>query len=32
VHRVRWMNADGSGTKIAVNAPLGGVNGAPPDY
>jgi hypothetical protein len=32
VHRVRWMNADGSGTKIVVNAPLGGVNGAPPDY
>jgi hypothetical protein len=32
VHRVRWMDADGSGTKIAVNAPLGGVKGAPPDY
>src|SRR5688572_17053775 len=32
VHRVRWMDADGSGTKVVVNAPLGGVNGAPPDY
>jgi hypothetical protein len=32
VHRVRWMDADGSGTKIIVNAPLGGVKGAPPDY
>ena len=32
VHRVRWMDADGSGRKIAVNAPLGGVKGAPPDY
>jgi hypothetical protein len=32
VHRVRWIDADGSGTKLVVNAPLGGVNGAPPDY
>jgi hypothetical protein len=32
VHRVRWMDAYGNGRKIAVNAPLGGVNGAPPDY
>jgi hypothetical protein len=32
VHRVRWMDADGSGRKVAVNAPLGGVKGAPPDY
>jgi hypothetical protein len=32
VHRVRWMDADGSGRKIVVNAPLGGVKGAPPDY
>ena len=32
VHRVRWMDAYGNGRKIAVSAPLGGVNGAPPDY
>ena len=32
VHRVRWMDADGSGTKIVVNAPLAGLKGAPPDY
>lgn len=32
VHRVRWMDAHGTGRKIVVNAPLGGVNGAPPDY
>ena len=32
VHRVRWMDAYGNGRKIVVNAPLGGVAGAPPDY
>ena len=32
VHRVRWINADGSGQKMVVNAPLGGVKGVPPDY
>jgi hypothetical protein len=32
VHRVRWIDAYGNGRKIVVNAPLGGVNGAPPDY
>ena len=32
VHRVRWMDAYGNGRKIVVNAPLGGVNGGPPDY
>jgi hypothetical protein len=32
VHRVRWMDVHGNGSKIVVNAPLGGVNGAPPDY
>jgi hypothetical protein len=32
VHRVRWMDAHGNGRKIVVNAPLGGVNGGPPDY
>jgi hypothetical protein len=32
VHRARWMDAAGNGRKIIVNAPLGGVKGAPPDY
>ncbi|HJU42989.1 MAG TPA: VCBS repeat-containing protein [Vicinamibacterales bacterium] len=32
VHRVRWIDAHGNGRKIVVNAPLAGVNGAPPDY
>ena len=32
VHRARWMDAEGNGRKIIVNAPLGGVKGAPPDY
>jgi hypothetical protein len=32
VHRVRWIDADGSGRKMVVNAPLGGVKGAAPDY
>ena len=32
VHRVRFINAEGNGRKMIVNAPLGGVNGAPPDY
>lgn len=32
VHRVRWMDAHGDGRKVVVNAPLAGVNGAPPDY
>jgi hypothetical protein len=32
VHRVRWIDAAGDGKKMIVNAPLGGVNGAPPDY
>jgi hypothetical protein len=32
VHRVRWIDAEGNGRKMVVNAPLGGVNGAPPDY
>jgi hypothetical protein len=32
VHRVRWIDAEGNGRKMIVNAPLGGVNGAPPDY
>jgi hypothetical protein len=31
-HRVRWIDAAGDGRKLIVNAPLGGVNGAPPDY
>ena len=32
VHRVRFIDAEGNGRKMIVNAPLGGVNGAPPDY
>lgn len=32
VHRVRWIDAEGNGRKMVVNAPLGGVGGAPPDY
>jgi hypothetical protein len=31
-HRIRWIDADGSGRRMLVNAPLGGINGAPPDY
>lgn len=31
-HRVRWIDAEGTGRKLIVNAPLGGVKGAPPDY
>jgi hypothetical protein len=32
VHRVRWVDAEGNGRKVVINAPLGGVNGVPPDY
>jgi hypothetical protein len=32
VHRVRWVDAEGNGKKMIINAPLGGVNGVPPDY
>lgn len=32
VHRVRWIDVEGKGNKIVVNAPLGGVKGVPPDY
>lgn len=32
VHRVRWVDAEGSGRKVIVNGPLGGVQGVPPDY
>ena len=32
VHRTRWIDAEGNGKKMIINAPLGGVNGAPPDY
>ena len=31
-HRLRWIDANGNGRKILINAPLGGLNGAPPDY
>ena len=32
VHRVRWIDAEGNGRKMVVNAPLAGVKGAAPDY
>lgn len=32
VHRVRWIDAEGTGRKMVVNGPLGGVAGVPPDY
>lgn len=32
VHRVRWADVEGNGRKMAINAPLAGVNGAAPDY
>jgi len=31
-HRLRWIDADGSGTKVLVNAPLVGPDAAAPDY
>jgi hypothetical protein len=31
-HRIRWADIDGSGRKVAVNAPLGGARAASPDY
>lgn len=32
VHRVRWVDAEGTGRKMVINGPLGGVAGVPPDY
>jgi hypothetical protein len=31
-HRLRWIDADGSGRKMLVMAPLIGMDSAPPDY
>lgn len=31
-HRVRWMNAHGTGATTLINAPLAGVKGVSPDY
>src|SRR5437867_1184556 len=31
-HRLRWIDADGSGNKVLVNAPLVGVDAVAPDY
>ena len=31
-HRVRWIDAEGSGRRILINAPLAGINGTEPDY
>jgi hypothetical protein len=31
-HRIRWADFDGSGKKVAVNAPLGGARAVAPDY
>ena len=31
-HRIRWADIDGSGHKVAINAPLIGVNAVAPDY
>lgn len=31
-HRVRWADIDGSGKKVAVNAPLAGVGAEAPDF
>lgn len=31
-HRIRWADIDGSGKKVAVNAPLTGAAAEPPEY
>lgn len=31
-HRIRWADIDGSGKKVAVNAPLAGAGGDAPDF
>ncbi len=31
-HRIRWMDFDGSGRKVAVNAPLAGFGAEAPDF
>ena len=31
-HRLRWVDAEGNGRKVLVNAPLVGADAVPPDY
>jgi len=31
-HRLRWIDAEGNGKKLLINAPLGGAKGTAPDY
>ena len=31
-HRIRWADIDGTGKKVAINAPLTGLKSAPPEY
>jgi hypothetical protein len=31
-HRLRWLDMDGNGRKVLVNAPLAGAQAKPPDY
>ena len=31
-HRLRWLDIDGNGKKVLVNAPLAGASATPPDY
>ena len=31
-HRLRWADIDGSGKKVAINAPLAGADASPPDF
>jgi hypothetical protein len=31
-HRLRWIDAEGSGTKFLINAPLAAADAEPPDY
>ena len=31
-HRLRWIDAEGTGRKLLINAPLAGVKGTPPEY
>jgi len=31
-HRLRWIDAEGNGQKVLINAPLAGLKGVAPDY
>lgn len=31
-HRLRWIDAEGNGQKMLINAPLAGIKGVSPDY